>query len=359
MSGAGNVLIHSILAHRVPDKLKRYAVILNQNGIPCRTVDASDTDYWRRVKRARAYIHHYVHREAEKQAAESVLPVIETVCRVPVFPNYATRWHFDDKVRQYYLLAAEGYPAIDSWIFWDKESAGKWLQGAELPLVFKLKAGAGSKNVLLVEDRKQALRLVDLMFGAAGVESEYIPDAGSLSRFRNMLGFYRMRQWIAHKRGAIHYQDIRPYWQRQRDYIMFQRFLPGNDFDTRITVIGTRAFAFRRWNRSGDFRASGSGKIDYDQKGIDVRCVSLAFKISEAFGFQSMAYDFLFDGNDNPQIGEISYTYLDKAVFSCPGYYDDRLNWKDGHFWPQFCILQDLLEEPDLVQPESARMLNI
>ena len=351
MSSADKVLIHSIVAHRYPKKLDRYRKILEHNGISCHMVDASDKDYWGNIRTARAYVHHYVHREVEKQVAESVLPVIENVYGVPVFPSYSTRWHFDDKVRQYYMLNAKGYPFIDSWIFWDRESAFEWLETATLPLVFKLKAGAGSRNVLLVGKRQQAVRLIKRMFDAEGIESEYVPDSGSLSRLRNMFGTYRMRQWLAHKRGSIHYQDIKPYWQRQRDYVMFQRFLSGNEFDTRVSVIGNRAFAFRRWNRSGDFRASGSGRIDYEQSSVDKRCISLAFAISEDFGFQSMAYDFLFDVDGNPQIGEISYTYMDKAVHACPGYYDRQLNWCEGHFWPQFCILQDLLEEPSLIQP--------
>lgn len=31
--------------------------------------------------------------------------------------------------------------------------------------------------------------------------------------------------------------------------------------DTRVTVIGHCAFGYRRYNRPGDFRASGSGRL--------------------------------------------------------------------------------------------------
>ena len=30
-------------------------------------------------------------------------------------------------------------------------------------------------------------------------------------------------------------------------------------------------------------------------------------------------------------------------VYSCPGYWDAKLNWHEGHFWPQDTILIDLL----------------
>ena len=57
-------------------------------------------------------------------------------------------------------------------------------------------------------------------------------------------------------------------FELQRDYLLVQEFLPGNGFDTRITVIGNRAFGFRRFNRPDDFRASGSGRIDWNPAAI-------------------------------------------------------------------------------------------
>jgi len=38
-------------------------------------------------------------------------------------------------------------------------------------------------------------------------------------------------------------------------------------------------------------------------------------------------------------------------VHQCTGYWDKDLNWHEGHFWPQFCQLQDLLNMPELKQP--------
>ena len=83
--------------------------------------------------------------------------------------------------------------------------------------------------------------------------------------------------------------DTSPHWRIQKNYVLFQRFLPDNEFDTRITVIGDRAFGFRRMTRKSDFRASGSGIIDYDIGKIDLRCVDIAFRVSQQLGFQSMA----------------------------------------------------------------------
>ena len=75
-----------------------------------------------------------------------------------------------------------------------------------------------------------------------------------------------------------------PYWDVHYRYALFQQWLPGNEFDTRITVIGNRAFGFRRFNRQGDFRASGSGNLDWDPVQVDPAFVQLAFRIAKRLG---------------------------------------------------------------------------
>jgi hypothetical protein len=195
---------------------------------------------------------------------------------------------------------------------------------------------------VLVIDRQQAIRLIRKIFSPNGIGSEQIPDGGLNSR-RYYFGLYRLRQMIAAARGRIAKEDINPYWQLHKDYVLFQTFLPDNRFDTRVTVIGNRAFAFRRINRKGDFRASGSGNIDYDYERIDSRCVELAFKASEHFSFQAMAYDFLSGPEGAPVICEMSYTFVDRAVYDCPGYVTRHGSFVSGQHWPQDCVIEDLL----------------
>jgi glutathione synthase/RimK-type ligase-like ATP-grasp enzyme len=46
--------------------------------------------------------------------------------------------------------------------------------------------------------------------------------------------------------------------------VYLQKFIKNNDGDYRVTVIGGKfAYSFKRLNRPNDFRASGSGRIDY------------------------------------------------------------------------------------------------
>jgi hypothetical protein len=148
-------------------------------------------------------------------------------------------------------------------------------------------------------------------------------------------------------KGIVIKDPMDLFWQPQKDYILFQKFLPGNQHDLRITVVGGRAFGFYRKVRDNDFRASGSGTLVYD-KPVNMNAVKIALEISRTMGFQSMAYDFLFNENDEPEICEYSYTFQERAVYDTAGYWDEQLNFHKGHYWPQYFQLMDLLGLPDL-----------
>ena len=131
----------------------------------------------------------------------------------------------------------------------------------------------------------------------------------------------------------------------ERGYVYFQDFIPDNKFDTRITVINNHyAFGFTRNVRKNDFRASGSGSIDYNIERINPECIKIAFDVAGKLLAQSIAFDFVIDNTGQPWIVEISYGYESKAVYNCTGYWDDRLQWYQGHIWPQDLILKDILK---------------
>lgn len=318
---------------------QKYEQILSFNKIDFERLHIDEKDFWEKVDSCDYFIFRWGHDHSTSQLAKSFLPIIENDMGIKTFPDQKTCWHFDDKVIQYYLLQANGHPMIKSWIFWDKGDAMIWLKQAVLPLVLKLKRGAGSSNVLLMNDEKYSQSLVNELF-----------SKGILSTHFNLNKKKLLRRVIGKvlRKMSILKEVPNQYWEIEKDYVLFQKYLPGNEYDTRITVIGGRAFAFRRMNRINDFRASGSGIIDYDTSKIDLNLVAKALEISRKMGFQSMAYDFLYDEARQPMICEVSYTYNDDAVFKCPGYWDEQLHWHEGHFYPQYFHLVDLLKMSDL-----------
>lgn len=344
--------------HVDPDKavrkdLERYGRILDFNGINHMRLDVCKPDFWDKLRQLDLFIFHWGGTARQHQLAPTILFTVENVLGIPCYPNIVTWWNYDDKVRGYYLLKQYSAPVIPTWIFWDKEGALSWLESTSFPVVFKLKSGASSENVFLVDNKRYARKLVRRMFGR-GLVSGQVP--GYLSLRRKDLGFYRtVRHYFGDVLRKWGVNQSNPSTWLHKDYALFQRFMPDNSFDTRITIVGERAFASRRHVRRNDFRASGSGNDDWSQDDIDRRCITLAFDVSKRIGFQCMSYDFLYDEQKQPLISEMSYTSPDWTVWSCPGYWDENLGWHEGHFWPQYCILADVLRIPSLKQPDMLR----
>lgn len=327
-----------------------YKSILTHNQINFIDLDIYDPQFWEEVNKLDLFVFRWPPNDTANYIARNILPVIENELGVKCLPNQSTCWHYDDKIKQYSLLMAHKLPVIQSYIFFDEFAALSWTRKASYPVVFKLKNGAGSQNVILVKTARQANKLVRRMFGY-GIKSGHVPSKDALQNASvraivkagaSRLGFIRKLYGLGDKSNA----------EIQKGYVLFQKFHPNNNFDTRVTVIGNRAFGFRRFTRKNDFRASGSGHFDQEPKNIDLKCVERSLSISKILEFQTMSYDFLYNKNNEPELCEMSYTYADWAVQSCPGYWDSELNWKTGRYWPQYFQLMDALELPDLKQPD-------
>ncbi|HEC96948.1 MAG TPA: hypothetical protein ENI58_02115 [Nitrospirae bacterium] len=323
------------------DRWIRYC---SEYGIAYRVVDCFDSDIMEQLKGIDALLWHWSHTDPKAQLAASQLIISAERSGIKVFPDIATCWHYDDKIGQKYLLESIGAPLVPSYVFFDEDKTMRWIEGAEFPKVFKLRCGASSENVRLVRNRKEAEKLCKKAFnkGFPSV-SGYFSDAGTKMRKTGSI-MQLISKIIRMPKILLANRSARPFIPAQRGYVYFQDFLPDNAFDTRITVIGNRAFGFTRNTRPGDFRASGSGDIDYNMERVDVRCIEIAFETVEKLETQSLAFDFILDQKNKPAIVEISYCYQSKAVYHCPGFRDSEMNWHSGHIWPEDAILIDLLE---------------
>jgi hypothetical protein len=260
------------------------------------------------------------------------------------FPDINTSWHFDDKLGQKYLLEALKAPLVPSYVFYSKNESLNWAKNTTFPKVFKLRGGAGSVNVKLVKTNNQANRLIRKSF-SKGFKNfnrwAYYKDKIRLFlRNRNMSHFLSI---IAQTARLLIPSDLEKMSGNEKGYIYFQDFIPGNEYDTRLIVIGNRCFGLRRYNRKNDFRASGSGIIAYEPTLFEPKCVKIAFDIAKKLNTQSIALDFIWD-KDIPKIVEISYCFVMGKVYDdCPGYWDDNLNWHNAKVNPQYFIIEDFI----------------
>ena len=314
-------------------------------GVRYQSVNAYSGDIVTEIADCTAFLWHWSDREPQGLVfARSIIAAAEAA-GLQVFPNTRTCWHYDDKVAQSYLLSAIGADLVPFYVFFENKEAERWIDRATWPKVFKLRGGSASRLVSLVEDRSSARTICRKSFGDGHRPAETLLNDAA-TKLRRLRSLDDIRWFLGKRPRAIVNWRSRRKMPRERGYVYFQDFLPDNSFDTRITVIGDRTFAFRRMVRPGDFRASGSGRIDHGQDAVDKRCFTIARNVADRLKTQSIAFDFVQDANGSPKIVEISYCYQAEAVHNCPGHYDRDMNWHEGHFWPQDCILEDLIGTP-------------
>jgi len=239
---------------------------------------------------------------------------VQHILNKRIYPNFETVWHFDSKVAQKYILEYNNIDTPKTFVSFDYNEIQKIIEDLEYPIVSKSSNGAGSTGVKLVKSKKELMKKVNHDF---------------------------VWKKVINKIFKTNYDRY--------GYLYLQEFIENNDCDLRINIIGYKyAVGFWRMNRKNDFRASGSGIINYDKE-IPKEVITYCANISKLNKFDSMAYDILFKGNKF-QIVEMSYGYVDTAVYNAKGYYvlDENgqvEHFREGNYWPQELWIEWIIQD--------------
>lgn len=320
---------------------------LKKRNVEVLVVDLRRQDAIASLKGVDGVMWHWDHAAIDERIpAPSILRAIEHGLGIPVFPNWNSSWHFDQKVSQHYLLEAMDAPRVKSWVFWDYAEACEFLRTCEYPIVFKLSSGAGAANVMKLDSERHATRIARKMFTTGFKPYTLNEFSYHIPKSRRDLSAIKSRV-IRDFRRLLHLTSPGSaiYDLPEKGYVYLQEFVPGNDYDIRITCIGRRLFGAIRYNRPGDFRASGAGRAVWDPELIPKEALRMSCSIAHAAGFQSVAFDFLRAPDGKYLLTEISYCYPSYSVHNFPGHWDEDLNWHAGQIWPEEAIVEDFLRE--------------
>lgn len=318
-----------------------------EHSIPYKVVNPYDTDIVEQVSDCDAFMWHHHHASFKDTLfAKQLLFSLEQADKI-VFPNFRTGWHFDDKLGQKYLFEALGVQAAKSWVFYDKKSAYEWIETTDFPKVFKLRGGAGSANVMLAHNAREAKNFVKRAFGRGFAQfrgCDYVRDRYKAYKTKKITLKALIRSCgrliIPTKYARMHAPE--------KGYAYFQEFIPNDGFDLRVIVIGNKAFAIQRKIREGDFRASGSGLISYNKELFSKELIKVAFSINERVRSQSLVLDFV----QHKQTGqlyvvEVSCGYSAAGYAPCPGYWTKDLEWHEGPVDSLGWILEEVVANID------------
>ena len=329
----------------------RWIKYCQEKNISYKTVNCYDNDFMAQINGYDGLLWHWDLTDYKSALAARQLTFSLEKKGIKMFPDIRTSWFYNDKVGQKYLLEAINAPLVKSYVFYSKKDALEWLANASFPKVFKLRSGAGSSNVRLIETKKKAKNLINKAFGRGFNQIDpYYRLYDRLKVFlsdRDITAFKKVLTGIAR---LFILKDVEKYSTREKGYVYFQDLVPGADGDTRLTVVNDRCFGLRRYCRKGDFRASGTGIRSYNPELLNKEMVKLAFDVADKLGVQSIALDILGD-KDNYKITEMSYCFTIDCCDDCAGYWDKDLNWHEDKVNPQQYIIEDFIKS--LKRPQN------
>jgi glutathione synthase/RimK-type ligase-like ATP-grasp enzyme len=223
---------------------------------------------------------------------------------VRLYPSFEHMLAHDDKVFQAVRLQRTDIEAPRSWVFGDKEHALSFLERAEYPLVGKSPAGYGSAGVSLIRDKTQGLAFVTRS----------------------------LKHRVLQKDRPL----VVRAWQRLfppapvLGSMLFQQFIPDLEGDWKVLIWGDLACGVYRLNRPNDFRASGSGRLEF--KSVPEPVLEFARGAMRALGLPWGSFDIAFDGSKclllEYQAVHFGLTALDKGrsyhVRGPDGTWDER-----------------------------------
>lgn len=314
------------------------------NKIPYKIIDCYRNDVIEQLEDCDAFMwNHDLLLSKDNILAKRILFAVEHSGKI-TFPKFEEGWHYDDKIAQKFLLESIKAPLVPSFLFTNLNKALEWSGQTNYPKVFKLKGGAGSSNVKLIKSKREAVKVINKSFkkGHKPVNKDYFfeealrrykqKEIGSISFLKSMVKYF-----LPVRKEFLQVKE--------QGYVYFQEFIPNNDNDYRIVVIDkNKAFGIKRYNRKDDFRASGSGKIEYlDESNCPKDCLKIAFDVAKKLNMDSIAYDFIYDKDKNPLIIEITFAFGSKAS-KASGYWDEDFKWHSEKIYMQQWMVENVMK---------------
>ena len=222
--------------HDSPDSFSaRWFEYCDIHNIPHVKLDMFDTDFIKQLRHREinVFLFHNSLFDTKNQLVSSYIVRALEMMGIKVFPCDANYWHFDDKIAQKYLFESLCIPMCQTWVFFDREVALDWATSASYPKIFKLRRGAGSHNVKMITSATHAIKIIKQMFNT-GTK----PVSGLMTDYKTKLYKHKkQRDWIdVAKRLPATLANIKNMQMsipRERGYVYFQDYLPGNTYDTR------------------------------------------------------------------------------------------------------------------------------
>ncbi|NLO19665.1 MAG: hypothetical protein GX121_07305 [Ignavibacteria bacterium] len=238
-----------------------------------------------------------------KMVYDSRLKLITEVLNIPIFPDYNAIWLYENKIRGYDWLHANGFPTVKTHVYFNKEKALKHLETHSLPFVIKTNLGASGKGVYIIKTKSDFNKIVRKSFTHGLRSSSTSPFAES------------------------------------RGYIFIQEFLE-NIIEWRMVRIGDAFFGHQKLMDDGTHKHSGSLLKGWERPPYEL--VDLLYSITEKGSFKSMNADVFATPDGSFYVNELHTVFGQSTqelmrVDGKPGRYkreNEKWVFEEGDFVP-------------------------
>lgn len=318
---------------------KEWVKICQTNEIQYKIIHIDSNHLINEIKECKYLLWNWYHDESFNSLfSKKINILLSTHYKSNIYPDIHTIQTYDDKLLQKYIFELYDIEHPETDIFYKKEEALNYLNKTKFPFIFKLSSGAGSYNVKKINNLKQGKKIIRKSFrnGFKKIDRySLFKDAiyGKGSYSFKLKAFYRLFY-------KTEFEKVSP---REKKYVIFQKFIPNTSYDIRIIVVFDKAIGLIRYNRENDFRASGSGLINFDASLIPESVIRDSFKISKKLQTQTLALDFLVDENKH-KVVEVSYAFSNDLYLDCQGYWTEDLKFTKSKIKIAEWILNGLIK---------------
>jgi hypothetical protein len=278
--------------------------------------------------------------------------ILNTVCRIPVFPTLEEILIFENKKYLSYWLAANSIPHPKTTVVYYEKEALEFIMNVSYPLVAKTNIGAGGSGVMFLNNTKEGERYIHNLFSGKGIQRQTGPKWTKKGFARRVISKLthpgELRQKLAK------YRLLKS--EVQREFVLFQEYIP-HTYEWRCVRIGASFFAHKKLKHND--KASGSLLKSYDTPPADL--FDFVKEITDRSGFLSQAVDIFVAEDGSYLVNEMQCIFGQSDPYQMlidgqPGrYYYENGQWvfQPGDFNRYECFLLRLETFIDILKTKQ------
>lgn len=187
----------------------KFERFLKNNYIPYKELNIKRSDFIQETKDLNIIIWRTPSSYADQWEAEDKVFLLEDYLNKTVLPSKNALWFYENKVRVQWLLEINQLPTIKTFISYSKDETREFIEKRQYPFISKDKTSSASEGLCLIKNKRQAIKLWRKVFYKG-------------LKLNNTYG-------------------------KQKNYVLFQEFVPNNGFNLRVIIIGNSYFGYYRY----------------------------------------------------------------------------------------------------------------